>query len=415
MKGLFVVLDGVSDESCYRLKDKTPLEYAKTPNLDFFASKSKIYNCFPIAEGIAPQSSSGLISLFGFDFRDYPRGVLEAIGAGIKLNEGDLVLRCNFSTIENLNTMKIIDRRVGRTLTNSEAIQLAQDINSKIKLPYKFELIPTLGHRAVLVFRGVFSSNITNVDPYYESGLSVESASDIVEFSKSNDDGNKSKLSADLLNSFIKKSYVLLENHPINILRKKKGFFPANFILCRDAGTKSLDFKKLNGSWMGFGYTPLEIGIIKSLNMKLSSFKVESMNDHDFYEHAESTLRTAIGKSIKMIEDNLDSIDYFYIHFKETDLPGHDNKPMQKVKFIEMIDELFFKYLKEIKGDFRMLVTSDHTTSCRVKSHTSDPVPALFFDSKNIRTEDHRFIEMDSRKEISLNGRQILSKTLFSK
>src|SRR3989344_7062380 len=103
----------------------------------------------------------------------------------------------------------------------------------------------------------------------------------------------------------------------------------------------------------------------------------------------------AIKKSIEMIENNMDLDDYFYIHFKETDLPGHDNKPLQKVKFIEMIDKDFFGYLRSLNDSFKMVVTADHTTSCRTKSHTSAPVPVLFFDSVHTENSGKRFIEAD--------------------
>jgi 2,3-bisphosphoglycerate-independent phosphoglycerate mutase len=415
MKGLFVILDGVADEICYKLKDKTPLEYAGTPNLDFFASKGEIYNCFPIAEGVAPQSSSGIVSLLGADFRDFPRGLIEAFGAGVHLDEGDLALRCNFATINGLNSMRLIDRRVGRTLISNEALELAEAVNSKVKLPFKFELIPTIGHRAVLVFRGAFSAKVSNVDPSYDSGLSVESAEDIVKFSEPNDDSNRAKLTADLINTFVRKSYVILENHPINGARKKKGFLPANFILCRDAGIGPVKIRNLSGKWMGFGYMPLEKGIVRLFGMKFASFNIPLMDKIDFYEHTEKVLSIAIKKSIEILEKNKDSVDYFYIHFKETDLPGHDNKPLQKVKFIEMIDKDFFGSLRKMDLNFRMVVTADHTTSCRRRSHTSSPVPVLFYDSKFTKGGNKRFIEKTSLVGKSFNGRQLLSKTLFSK
>lgn len=413
MKGVFVILDGVADEPSFKLNGKTPLEYSKTPNLDFFANRSELYKCNPIAEGIAPQSSSGVVSLLGADFRDYPRGTLESMGVGIGLNNGDIALRCNFATIESLNSLKLIDRRVGRTFTNRESRELADAINSKVRLPFKFELIPTVGHRAVLIFRGNFSSKISNVDPSYESGLSVENSKDLIEFSKPQEDSTKAILTADLINTFIRKSYVILENHNVNFLRKKKGFFPANFILCRDAGSLVLRTKALKGNWMGLGYMPLEIGIIKAFGIKLISFSVPALEKEDFYEHAELILNKAIFKAIEMIKENMNSEDYFYVHFKETDLPGHDNKPMEKVKLIEQIDKLFFGYLRSISSNFRMVVTSDHTTSCRLKRHTSDPVPVLFFDSENIKESGKRFIESDALKEKVLVGRQLLNKTLF--
>jgi len=356
-----------------------------------------------------------MISLLGADFRDCPRGLIEALGAGVHLNQGDLALRCNFSTIEDMNSMKIIDRRAGRTLTNVEATQLADAVNSKVKLPYKFELIHTEGHRAVLIFRGAFSANISNIDPSYDLGLSVEKPSDFAELSKPLDDSARAKLTADLVNTFIKKSYIVLDNHPVNIARKKKGFFPANFILCRDAGTGPARAVKMQGSWAGFGYMPLEKGIVKLFGMRLSTFNVPPMNEDDFYKHAEIVLDAAIKNSIKMIEEYSDLVDYIYIHFKETDLPGHDNKPLQKVRFIEMIDKDFFGYLRNLDLDFKMVVTSDHTTSCRMKSHTSNPVPVVFYDSKSVKDSGKRFIEKDSVNGKSFNGRQLLSKTLFLK
>src|SRR3989344_5206803 len=247
MKGVFVILDGVSDEPCSVLGDKTPLEFAKTPNLDYFASLGSLDYCYPIAEGVAPQSSSGIASLFGADFRDFSRGVLEAVGAGVSLKNGDLVLRCNFATVDNLQNRKLIDRRVGRTLTTAEARELAKTVNEKVKLPFSFELVPTVGHRAVVVFRGDFSANISNADPNYDSGLSVENASNKVPFSEAYDDSSSARLAANLVNTFVQKSHVVLANHFVNLKREKKGLFPANFILCRDAGNKLEPYDKLPG------------------------------------------------------------------------------------------------------------------------------------------------------------------------
>ena len=82
MKGVFVIIDGVADEPSSALNGKTPLEAAKTPNLDELAKKSKIEHCFPIKEGVAPESSSAIISLLGYDSYSSPRGPFEAMGIG---------------------------------------------------------------------------------------------------------------------------------------------------------------------------------------------------------------------------------------------------------------------------------------------------------------------------------------------
>lgn len=411
-----MILDGVADEPCSALSDKTPLDFASTPNLDYFSSNGEVDYCFPIAEGVAPQSSSGIVSLFGADFRDFPRGVLEATGAGVSLKEGDLVLRCNFATIDNLQNRKLVDRRVGRTLTTDEARELARVINEKVKMPFPFELIPTIGHRAVLVFRGNFSANISNVDPSYDFGLSVERASDKVPLSEPYDDGASAKLAANLVNTFVQKSHVVLANHALNLKREKTGLFPANFILCRDAGNKISSYDKLPGNWLGFGYMPLEVGVARILGMDVYSFDYPEMKSIDSYEHLKKGIELAVRKSIEMLKINFSRYDYFYIHFKETDIPGHDNKPREKVKMIEFIDKEFFGFLRAflVEHSARLLVTADHTTSCRAKTHTSHPVPVLFFDSLKQKKSVKRFIERDGLKGKRFEGRALLKKTLFA-
>ncbi|MGV8142392.1 MAG: alkaline phosphatase family protein [Candidatus Pacearchaeota archaeon] len=413
MNGVFVILDGVADEPCNVLNGKTPLERADTPNLDYFSHAGMVGKCFPIAEGVAPQSSSGIVSLFGGDYKAVSRGVLETIGAGVKLAEGDLALRCNFSTIDNLQNCKLIDRRAGRTLTTKEARLLADEVNSKVKLPYKFELIPTIGHRAILVFRGVFSSNFSNVDPDYADGVSV-SADSLVHFSHSYDDSSSSKLSADLINTFVKKSFVILSNSKVNLSREKKGFFPANFLLCRDPGNKPAKFPKLSGKWIGFGYMPLEIGVSKYFGMDVSTFSYPQFNDMDAYAHLHDGLKLAIKNAISLLKKHAGSFDYFYVHFKETDIPGHDNKPLDKVKLIELVDKEFFGFLREFfaKKDYRLLVTADHTTSSRAKAHTANYVPFLSFDSSKILDNSDRFIEKNSSNKI-LTGKNLLKQTLL--
>lgn len=414
MKGIFVILDGVADESCRVLGDKTPLDYAKTPNLDLFASKSKIGNCFPIAEGVAPQSSSGIVSLFGEDYKKASRGVLESIGAGIKLNDGDLALRCNFATIDNLKDFNLIDRRAGRTLTTKEAGILEKAVNEKVKLPYKFEFVSTIGHRAVLVFRGVFSDNFSNIDPDYEDGVSVSSY-DKLRLSYPYDDSAAASLASNLLNSFVQKSFVVLDNHPINVSRRKKGLYPANFILCRDPGSKKLDFKKLEGTWASFGYMPLEIGFGLSFGMDVKSFKYPEFKDIDSYANLNFALKLAIKNAKSFLMKFSEKYDYFYIHFKETDLPGHDNKPLEKVKLIELIDADFFSFLTEFLKNkpCKLVVTSDHTTSCRAKRHTSKPVPVLFYNPLNLQDSPKRFNEQFGLKGNQFSPKNLLRETIL--
>jgi 2,3-bisphosphoglycerate-independent phosphoglycerate mutase len=409
-----LILDGVADEACRVLGQITPLQAAKTPNLDYLAGKGEISHCYTVKEGIAPQSSSAVISLLGYDYNLVARGSLEADGIGIKLARGDLALRANFATIDDLDNGTILDSRAGRTLTNKEANILAKAINEKVKLPFKFDFYPIFQHRAVVVFRGGFSDNITNADPFYGRGTARAGIAPKISFSKPMDEEEDSRLAANLVNSFIRKSHDILDSHPVNVNRARKGFFSANYLLCRDAGNNPVKFKKLKGNWMALGYMPLEQSIARATKMDLCNFSYPKMKGIDVYENLYAGLKKAIKTSVRMMKKNGKKYD---VHLKETDVPGHDNKPLEKVKMIELIDKRLFSFLKKFaeKNKTKLVVTSDHTTSCRLKAHSADPVPVMFFNPQAIRHEEQRFTEEQGLKGKKILGRKLLEKTLFAK
>ncbi len=169
MKGVLVILDGMGDLPVESLEGKTPLEAAETPNLNFLATRGEMGYLYSVKPGFIPESDEAIVSIFGNEQISSTRGQLEARGAGIKLVHGDLAFRVNFATIDSMQEGNIIDRRAGRTLTTSEAEILAKALN-KIKLPCNFEFVPTIQHRASLVFRGGFSDNISGNDSTYYRG-----------------------------------------------------------------------------------------------------------------------------------------------------------------------------------------------------------------------------------------------------
>ncbi|MDP4039081.1 MAG: hypothetical protein Q8P57_00660 [Candidatus Pacearchaeota archaeon] len=415
MKGIFLIVDGVADEGNVSLDWKTPLEAAKTPNLDEIAKKGRVDYCYPVKEGVIPQSSSAIISLFGYEPNEVSRGVLEAMGAGIELKRGDLALRCNFATIENIESLNLLDRRAGRTLTNKEARILAKAINEQVKLPFKFEFRSTNQHRGVLIFRGGFSDNISNIDPHYGIGVVRENNAGNVSFSKPLDDEEDSRLSAELVNNFVRKSHDVLKGHTLNFGRASKGLYIANFLLCRDAGNRKPAFKKLKGKWMALGYMPLGIGIARALKMDVFRFNYPKMKSIDVYENLNVGLKKSIRYTIKMIKKFKNKYDYFYVHIKETDVPGLDNKPFEKVKMIELLDRRLFSYLRSVveKQKVKLVIASDHVTSSKRKKYVSGSVPVLFFDPENTRMNEHRFTEEDALKGRKISGRKLLERTLF--
>jgi len=215
------------------LGNKTPLEAADTPNMDFLAAHGKTGLMYTVRKGIAPESDVAVISILGYDPFKYGtgRGILEAVGAGIEVKDGDLALRCNFATLGEKG--ELIDRRVGRNLSTKEAAELCKAVNKNVKLeshPADFEFKNTVGYRGVLVIRSrqkPLSGRITNTDPGYArvKGLGIAEAKIAMFLKKCEpmDNSEEAKISADLVNEFVEKSHEILDKHEINKKREIEG------------------------------------------------------------------------------------------------------------------------------------------------------------------------------------------------
>jgi len=414
MKKMLIIIDGAGDLPCRQFNGKTPLESANMKNLNELSRKSKLGFMYPVSEDYAPESDTAITSILGNDFLLSSRGEFEAIGRDIKLRRGDLVMRANFGTVDNLQSRKILDRRAGRTLTTSEAEQLAEAINKNVKLSCKFQFFSTVQHRGILIFFGGFSDNITNTDTYmHEKGkIWVKGNFD---WAKPLDDDENTEYTSNLLNSFVDQSFKILENHPINQLRRKKGLLPANIILTRDTGIEKPKLRKFSKA-MAIVNMPLEKGIAKCSEMDVFSFDYPQMKSYDVYEHLYHGLREMMKFSIKTIEKQSKDYNFCFIHFKETDVPGHDNKPIEKKNLLKMIDEGFFNFLTKYaeKEKVQIIVTADHSTPCKMKTHTSDPVPVLVFNPSE-KGDNLDFNEENSKKGSlgKIFGKDLLKKTGF--
>ncbi|MFH1307696.1 MAG: 2,3-bisphosphoglycerate-independent phosphoglycerate mutase [archaeon] len=415
MKGVLVILGGIGDLPSDQLKGKTPLEAAEKPAIDFLAKNGEIGYMYPIKENISTESDTATLSLLGNDPRISLRGQLEALGAGIGAIRGDLALRTNFATIDNLEKGNVTDRRAGRTLTTSDAEILAKSINKQVKLPCKFFFKPTIQHRGILILKGGFSDNVSNTDPSYgEKGKFKPS--DKLRFCQALDEKENTEYTANIVNMFISQSFQVLDKHPVNEQRRKKGMLPANILLTRDAGVEIPKLKQMK-KWAGIVYMPLEIGIAKAAGMDVLDFEYPAFKDYDVYKNLHAGLEKAAKFAKKMLKKKCRKYDYFYIHFKETDVPGHDNKPHEKVKMIEELDKLFFSYLSKlaIKHKAKVVVTGDHSTPCKMKSHSGDPVPILVCDWH--ANQEIKFSEKEARKGRlgKIYGRELLDKIGFSR
>lgn len=381
-KLIYVVIDGMGDLPIRELGDKTPLEYAETPNMDLLASRGKLGLMYTVRRGIAPESHVAAISILGYDPQEYyvRRGPIEAYGAGLNVRDGDLALRCNFATLGSGGV--IVDRRAGRDLTTEEASMLAQAINENVRLeshPAEFEFKGTVGYRGVLVIRskGIpLSDKISVMDPMYNRVAGLEVAKARAELVLREcvplDDSESARVSADLLNEFVFKSHRILDEHEVNRRREAQGKLKANVIIARGAGNALPRFynlcEKYGVRFACLADMPVEKGVAKLAGMHLIDVPPPSKDlKKDCFLRAERLL------------ENMAFFDCFYIHIKGPDEPGHDGDCLLKAKMIEIIDECFFGTILSKIGlkDTIICVTADHSTPCKLRAHSDDPVPVL--------------------------------------
>ena len=387
MKLIYVAIDGMGDLPIAELGNKTPLEAANTPNLDFLAKNGKTGLMYTVKKGVAPESDVAVISLLGYDpFKcSTGRGIIEAVGAGLDVADGDLALRCNFASLGK--DREIIDRRVKRTLTTEEATKLTEAVNEKITLescPATFKFRNTLGHRAVLVFkskRNCLSGKISNSDPAYSYvngiGVATPDAEMVLKKSEPLEETEEARNAANLVNEFIEKTHEIWENHPVNKKRAAEGKLKANCVLTRDAGSQLPKFfninERYNVNFAALADMHAERGIAHLAGMEATLLPPPSGD-----LEKDCTIR------VKKLLEILPQYDCFYIHLKGPDEPGHDGNCHLKTKIIAAIDKYFFgPLLKEISlKDHMFCVTCDHATPCALKVHSDTPVPVLISGGK---------------------------------
>ncbi|MEM2175583.1 MAG: hypothetical protein QXI58_08210 [Candidatus Micrarchaeia archaeon] len=233
MKVLLIVIDGLGD----RGKNGTPLQNAKKKNLNTLAKNGFCAISFPLGPGIVPGSDTGHLSLLGYDPKKYyvGRGIIEALGANVKIYEGDVAFRANFATLER---SQIIDRRAGR-ISHEDAQKLSKEIEHIEVSGFDFYFQHTKGHRGVVIVRGKkgnASPLVTDTDPHCVGKAP---------YCKSlNEEGIET---AKAINEWTKKVNKILSESEINKERKKKKIPVANVVLLR-GGSSLVEGKYFEGA-----------------------------------------------------------------------------------------------------------------------------------------------------------------------
>lgn len=343
-KLVLLVLDGVGDVATREQGYLTPLEAAATPNLDALAKDSAQGRMIPVAPGITPGSGPGHLGLFGYDPLEFQvgRGVIEALGLGLELRAGDVAARANFCSLDAKGI--VTDRRAGR-IDTAVCEELVALLSQKIKKVGDAEVIIKAGkgHRFVVVFRGKgLEGPLSDADPHRE-GLPVPQAAPV------NPKSVKAKKAAKLVAGFYQAA--------LPLLAQKK---PANGFLMRGIAHQPeiplfQDRYELRPACIAV--YPMYKGLAQLVGMT----KLEGPQ--------------TIAQQFERYLAERANYDFFFIHFKYTDMYGEDGNFAAKRKAIEEVDAALPILLRQ-KPDV-LVITGDHSTPCVMKGHSWHPQPVM--------------------------------------
>ena len=366
MKYIVVLGDGMADQPLEELGGKTPLEYADTPGMDNLARWGEMGMVKNVPRGMAPGSDTANLSVLGYDPKIYysGRSPLEALNIGVDMQEGDVAIRANLVTLtqeENYEDKRILDHSADE-ITTEEAKILLEAVKKELENEI-FQFYTGTSYRHCLIWKEGMTVPLT--PPHDIRGKEI---------------GEYLPDEPALL-EMQKKSYEILKDHPVNRARMEKGLNPGNSLWFWGAGTKpSLDpfEEKFHKRGAMISAVDLLKGIAVGTSMK--NIYVEGANgglDTNYEGKADAALKA-------LLEDGC---DFVYVHVEAPDEMGHQGSIEKKIKAIEYLDQRVVARIKEgmdASGeDYRMLVLPDHPTPICVKTHTSDPVPYVLYDSRN--------------------------------
>ncbi len=365
MKYIIVLGDGMADEPIDMLGGKTPLEYASTPTLDALAPQSEIALVHTIPDGMKPGSDTANLAVMGYNPRKYysGRSPLEALSIGVDMKPTDIALRTNIVTLSDeegipFEQRTILDHSSGEISTEDAAVLI-----DAVKAAFEndtYHFYVGTSYRHLLIWDHGEVIELAQPHDHLGEVIAPYLPSDPV------------------LRDMMIRSYDILNNHPINIERAKQGLNKANCLWFWGAGTRPAlsSFEEKTG----------KSGVMISAVDLLKGIAVGAGMDVIEVEGATGSLNTNYeGKAMAAVNALLGGKDFAYIHVEAPDEMGHQGNVDHKVQSIEHLDSRVIRVIidemNKAGEDFRLLVMPDHPTPIRCRTHTSDSIPYLLYDS----------------------------------
>jgi len=367
MKYVTILIDGAADFEIEKLGNKTPLEYAHKPNINKLSEKSLLGIVKTIPHGMTPGSDVANLSVLGYLPEKYHTGrsPLEAASIGIKQNDTDITFRTNFVTVSkepDYDEKIMIDHSAGNITTHESAILMDSIKEAFDDNIYSF--YPGISYRNLLLMKnGSRDIDITPPHDFLEKKIK--------DYIPTGD-------LADKIMSFHRMSHEILKNHPINLRREAEGENPANSLWIWGEGTKPTlgNFYELYDK---------KAALISAVDLIKGIGILAGMHSEDI-EGATGGLDTNfIGKAEGTIKLLSEGYDFVFLHLEAADEASHQGNLNEKIEAIEIIDKIvvkrIFEYLESIDDSYRIIIMPDHYTPISLRTHTSNDVPFMLYDS----------------------------------
>lgn len=385
MKYVVILGDGMADEPIAELGGKTPLAYADTPMMDELAKYGEIGLAATIPAGMKPGSDTANLAVLGYDPKRYytGRSPLEALSIGVNMADTDIAIRCNIVTVSDdalpYEEKTMVDHSSSEISTEDAAILLEA---CRKQLEWEgYHFFVGTSYRHLLIWNCGKVVDLTPPHDILERRIGEYLPSD------------------EKLLAMQKRSYEILNEHPLNVERARKGLNKANSLWLWGAGTKpglSSFTEKTGRKGAMISAVDLLKGIAVGAGMH--NIDVEGANGglHTNYEGK-------AGAAVRALTE--EGYDFVYVHLEAPDEMGHQGSLERKLRAIEYLDERVIRVVKEgldrAGEDYRMLIMPDHPTPISKRTHTSDPIPYLIYDSTKT---DVSKCQSYNEKEAKLTG-----------
>jgi 2,3-bisphosphoglycerate-independent phosphoglycerate mutase len=387
MKHIIILGDGMADEPIPALGNRTPLQVANTPCMDELARRGQSGILHTIPPGMAPGSEVANLSVLGYRPEQVleGRGSLEAASMGIPLQQGELALRCNLICIENGR----IKNHSADHISTEEATLLIDHLNRRLS-DERLRFFPGVSYRHLLIVKGG-DKHIRCTPPHDVPGTEYER----VLIQPESPESPKVQATVRLLNNLIRQSQQVLADHPLNLRRCQQGKSPANSIWPWSPGYKPA-MKTMNEQYpIRSGAVISAVDLIKGIGVYAGLDVVNvpgatGLYDTNYEGKAQAALQALREK------------DFVYLHVEAPDEAGHEGDYRLKIQTIEDLDRRLLQPILNETDRWNespvIALLPDHPTPCRIRTHTSDPVPFVIFRPGDTPDSVCRFDELSARQ-----------------